>query len=181
MAERNKALPPIYFDMDGVLAEWRVVPVEETYRRGFFSEARVNWPLVSVIEALVASGYDVRILSAAYNHRVRREKRRWLRRAGLGSLPVKFVEYGSSKADAVPDAAILVDDFSQNLREWSSVYGHYGVKYYNGVNGTRGSRWAYSCSVWDTPQYVFQLLEAVMVRLNNANYRFQYGNISRYR
>ena len=74
----NRRLPVVYFDMDGVLSKWREVPVEETYRPGFFWEGEVEWGLISLIYTLEAVGFEVRILSAAYNPRTRREKRRWL-------------------------------------------------------------------------------------------------------
>ena len=135
----NHGLPTIYFDMDGVLARWRSVSVEETYRKGFFLEAPVDLLVLQLVNHLISAGMDVRILSAAYNAQARKEKKLWLQNVGLGFIDVVFVPYGESKANYVTGKAILVDDYSQNLREWSQAFGHVGIKYYNGVNGSHGT------------------------------------------
>ncbi len=131
---------PIYFDMDGVLAVWRDVDEEKTHAPGFFLSAEADEKIVRLAKMLHDIGYDVRILSAAYTHSVRREKSKWLKRHGLRSLKKVYVPYGQPKKAYVP-YGVLVDDFSENLFDWEDSSNHFAIKYYNGQNGTNG-RWA---------------------------------------
>lgn len=170
-------LPTIYFDMDGVLAKWRSVSVEETFRQGFFREAEVDLGVLNLIRLLVSVGYDVKILSAAYNKQARKEKKEWLSEIGLGFLDVTFVPYGEPKAAFVSGKAILIDDYSQNLREWVSAYGHVGIKYYNGQNGTKGTWNGFSMTCMQGVGDMFQLVTNVAFHL--ATYvPAQHGTIS---
>lgn len=132
---------PIYFDMDGVLAKWREVPFEATHVKGFFLAAKVDMQILVVVKTLLQLGYDVRILTAAYNRRVIKEKKAWLKKeAGLKCLTrkrnFKVVPYNTPKVKAVR-VGILVDDYSQNLREWQVDPYHKAMKYYNGKNGKK--------------------------------------------
>lgn len=158
----------IYFDMDGVLAGWRNVSIEETYKKGFFLSAPVNTTLIVVIRMLIDSGYNVKILSSAYNHRCRVEKRTWLDMMGLQKVKATFVPYGARKFDYVRDrAAILVDDFSNNLHEWQSYSPTYvGVKFYNGINGSKGT-WSGNYITWVMPPIkIYEKLAELAARLN---------------
>lgn len=137
----------IYIDMDGVLAKWRNVSVEETYEKGFFAGLTPEACIVEAVKTMHDRGYAVSILSAVYQdgHSVD-DKRSWLKDNGLGGIPGIFVPYGEKKADYLKKSpgsvSVLVDDFSKNLREWVDTGDNFiGIKFMNGINGTKGT-WA---------------------------------------
>ena len=144
MTEKNIRF---YFDMDGVLAKWRNVSIEETYQKGYFAKLTPEFCIVDAVRAIYDMGYDVSILSAVYQdgHSVN-DKISWLKENGLGGIPGIFVPYGEKKADYLKKSpgsiSVLVDDFSKNLREWVATGDDFvGIKFMNGINGTKGT-WA---------------------------------------
>ncbi len=144
MTEKNIRF---YFDMDGVLAKWRNVSIEETYQKGYFAKLTPEFCIVDAVRAIYDMGYDVSILSAVYQdgHSVN-DKISWLKENGLGGIPGIFVPYGEKKADYLKKSpgsiSVLVDDFSKNLREWVDTGDNFiGIKFMNGINGTKGT-WA---------------------------------------
>lgn len=170
----------IYFDMDGVLAVWRNVSVEETFTPGFFLSAYVDQKILMVIRMLMDTGYDVRILSIAYNKRCRKEKRAWLNNVGLSKIKSVFVPYGRSKTDYVSEKnAILIDDFTKNLNEWQQCSPSYvGVKYYNGINGTKGTWRGNYITFQMTPGKIYEKIIELAARINlisEVTKRSQYG------
>ena len=129
----------IFFDMDGVLAEWKSVPPEKLNRRFFFLTRRPDFKMIRLLKNLTEKGEDVRILSAVLNRYAEKEKRIWLRIFGINPNRATFVPYGEEKAKYVPIGKnILIDDYSKNLHQWEDA-GNVAVKYYNGVNGTNGT------------------------------------------
>ena len=133
--------------MDGVLAKWKNVSVEDTYESGYFANLKEEACIVEAVKAMHEKGYNVTILSAVYQDgHAAKDKKKWLKKKGLGSIPRIFVPYGEKKADHLekePECiSILVDDFSKNLREWNKAgNGFIGIKFLNGINGTKGT-WA---------------------------------------
>jgi hypothetical protein len=133
----------IFFDMDGVLAEYRQVPEEEYKRKGYFAELA---PRAEALQALADLAedprYEVHTLSAVYaeNPYAEGEKREWLRRnlpeKALRNLTSLFCFCGESKADAVPGGIrptdILVDDHNANLLDWAKR--GIAIKMLNGIN-----------------------------------------------
>ena len=136
-----------YFDMDGCLAEFRKgVPIEETFKPGYFFGLAPERRLVNTVIAMAHDGYDVRILSSVYETgTAAADKHAWLKKHGLGHIPAVFVPYGKDKNDYVADSKfpVLVDDYTYNLDKWTRA-GHLGFKYYNGINGTKGTWKGYS-------------------------------------
>ena len=137
----NKDSPIIYFDMDGCLAKWQCVPVEETKKPNYYAKLKPQEELIAAVLKLQQEGFNTKILSCAYqNGYAEREKRKWLMDYGLGSIPAIIVPYGESKADYVPgsEAAILIDDYSPNLFAWVAS-GQKAIKFRNEVNGSHGT------------------------------------------
>ena len=138
----------IFFDMDGVLAEYRQVPVEEYLRKGYFSELAPQTEALNALADLAQDPrYEVHTLSAVYaeNPYAESEKREWLRKnlpeQALRNLKSLFCFCGESKADAVPGGIrptdILVDDYNANLRDWQEK--GVAIKLLNGINDRHGS------------------------------------------
>lgn len=137
----------IYFDMDGVLAKWNTnTSQEETKQKGYFANREREDKVISLIKDLVNSGYDIRILSCVYQDAHSAEdKRVWLSKVGLDNLPKIFVPFGESKRKYISHDldiySFLIDDFTQNLKDFERDPNNVGIKFYNGVNGNFGS-WA---------------------------------------
>lgn len=138
----------IFFDMDGVLAEYKQVPVEEYKRKGYFAHLAPREDALNALAALAEDPrYEVHTLSAVYadNPYAESEKREWLRRnlpeSALRNLTSIFCFCGESKADAVPGGIrptdILVDDYNGNLRDWQQK--GVAIKMLNGINDRHGS------------------------------------------
>ena len=130
------------FDMDGVLATWQESPWETVLSDGYFLSRSPEPKMIHLARLLSAhEGCRVGILSAVIqDDHSETEKRLWLRRF-CPFIPVEnifFVPYGSSKSECVPEnlrGAVLIDDYTVNLRDWSGK----AVKFYNGINGTKGT------------------------------------------
>ncbi len=138
----------VFFDMDGVLAEYRDVPVEEYLREGFFSELAPRKDALQALAALAGMpGFEVHTLSAVFaeNRTAVEEKKNWLREhlpaETLERVTSLFCLCGESKADAVPGGIrptdILVDDYNANLRDWQRK--GIAIKMLNGINDRHGS------------------------------------------
>ena len=132
----------IYIDMDGVLAEWNAdATIEDTKKRGYFSKRKPEPSIVDLIKALKKLEAHVCILSAVYqNGYAAVEKSEWLDAIVGDDVDRIFVPYGEDKSDYISGGKgnILIDDFSENLRAWEQSV-NVGVKFYNGINGTKGS------------------------------------------
>ena len=134
----------IYVDMDGVLAKWNpYASIEDTFTKGYFLNCRADDLMITVVREL-AKKYEVAVISHAYqNGLAESEKLQWLQNNRLGDLEHIFIPYGEIKQNyAVCDQeiAVLIDDFSKNLMQWEDGwYGYLGIKYYNGINGNKGS------------------------------------------
>lgn len=131
----------IFFDMDGVLAKWNEqASIEETAQRGYFLQREPEEKMIRVVKR-ISENFDVNILSSVYqdDHSIK-EKIEWLQKVGLEGIGQIFVPYGDNKADYIqPGYNFLVDDFTKNLREFERIPGNFGIKFYNGINGTKGS------------------------------------------
>lgn len=147
MRKERRREAVIWIDMDGVLAKFENVDVNETYNEGFFASRQPDMKAVSLVRELVDRGFDVRILTSAYeNGFAGPEKIRWLCSPSVGLSDVEFysVRYGSDKSCAVTDLEpvnLLIDDYSVNLRKWENhKNGKFvGLKWYNGTNGSNGT------------------------------------------
>ena len=137
----------VFVDLDGVLAKWSTdASVEDTYAPGFFLTREPEPEAIAAVMLMRKEGLDVYILSCAYqNGLAEPEKDKWLAMVGLSDIPRIFVPYGKRKTDyaTAADISILVDDYTQNLHEWSAE-GNIACKFYNGVNGKNGTWSGYS-------------------------------------
>ena len=133
----------VFFDMDGVLAEYRDVPYEELLRPGYFSALAPQPEAVQAIERLSRDpGFEVFTLSAVIreNRTALAEKRQWLSEQlsedCRSRIRSEFMLCGESKADCVPGGIrpsdILIDDYNANLRDWSEHA--VAIKLLNGIN-----------------------------------------------
>ena len=160
----------IYFDMDGVLAKWGNVSLEDTYKPGYFANRPTETKAAKLIRLLEEKGHEVVILTAAYcEGHARADKMHWLEDNGLGDVPAMMIPYGEDKAACVrphPDN-ILVDDFTQNLREWEAA-GYTGVKFYNGINGTHGTWDGFSVNDKMTPEKMAVVIDGIAKSLKAA-------------
>ena len=137
----------VFFDMDGVLAEYKNVPYEEMLKEGYFGELAPQAEAVEALKLLAEDpGIELYTLSAVIreNPWALGEKQNWLREqlgSSLGSVVSIFPWCGESKASAVPGGIrptdILIDDYNANLRDWekSAV----AIKFLNGINNRHGS------------------------------------------
>ena len=137
----------VFFDMDGVLAEYKYVPYEEMLKEGYFGALAPQKEAVGALRLLAEDpGIELYTLSAVIkeNPYALEEKQGWLKKQlgeSLGSVVSIFPLCGESKTDAVPGGIrptdILIDDYNANLRDWerSAV----AIKYLNGINNRHGS------------------------------------------
>lgn len=135
-----------FIDMDGVVAKWEKASLEEMTTEGFFSSRKPNENVIGMVNMLMdkkeTEGIEVYILSSYLLPISKKEKIQW--NAQHTHIPEKdqiYVPYGESKTKAleaiggIRENDVLLDDFSDNLREWGGI----AVKLYNGINGTKGT------------------------------------------
>ena len=134
----------IFFDMDGVLAEFKDVPYEELLEEGFFLNLKPQTEVVRALEQLSEDPeFEVCTLSAVIPESpyALQEKKDWLKANVLGNFKSIFLPCGESKAEAIPGGIrptdILVDDYNFNLNDWSKHA--VAVKLLNGINHRHGS------------------------------------------
>ena len=125
----------ICFDMDGTLASLYTVPnwLEKLQAEdpSPYAEARPMWDmtkLAGVLEALIADGWQIRIISwlskdssESYKAAVRKAKLEWLDKWKFPYQKCHLVQYGTTKADCVRRIAnpgILVDDNDKVREGW---------------------------------------------------------------
>lgn len=130
----------IFFDMDGVLAQWNAsASVEDTFKPDYFLTCELE-PVVREVINILKKKYRVKILSHAYGKDAIHAKTKWLDMMGLGNISKLFIPYGKPKTDYIwgPGKKVLLDDFSKNLREWEED-GNIAIKFRNQINGTKGT------------------------------------------
>ena len=137
----------VFFDMDGVLAEYKYVPYDEMLQQGYFRDLAPQEEAVKALRLLAEDPeLEVYTLSAVIeeNPYALGEKQNWLREQ-LGGAEYKvrsiFPLCGTSKRDAVPGGVrptdILIDDYNANLIDWSRQA--VSIKFLNGINHRHGS------------------------------------------
>ena len=137
----------VFFDMDGVLAEYKNVPYEEMLQKGYFAELAPQEAAIEAIKELAKDPQlEVYTLSAVIkeNPYALLEKKTWLKEQlgdAIWNIKSVFPFYGTSKRDAVPGGIrptdILIDDYNANLLDWENSA--VPIKYLNGINNRHGS------------------------------------------
>lgn len=133
----------IFVDMDGVLAIF--IPgksIEELCQPGYFKDLPPCMGMVKAIQQLLDSPmFEIYTLSHYLCQQALSDKQAWMDQY-LPSLQPEhriFVPYGDSKCEYIPNGYrpddVLLDDFSPNLRLWSS-HG-IAIKVLNGLNWSK--------------------------------------------
>lgn len=152
----------IFFDMDGVLAKWNQnASIEEVAAPGYFLNLELEDCVAKTMEYLIFAGYEVQILTSVFNdNHSREEKIKWLKNnCPFFKGKINFCVYGESKAKVVnaTEQDILIDDFTPNLKDWCGI----GIKFLNGINGTKGTWDGYTVSGKSTPQIIATTIAAI--------------------
>lgn len=140
--EKNR----VFVDMDGTLAQFKYVALEELIRPGYYRElAPMENTVEAVKELIKRDNVEVFIMSAVLRdaHTARDEKNAWLDEY-LPEVDKEhrcFMYCDEVKVDHIPggqrDTDLLIDDYTHNLDPWSPP--GIGVKLLNGINDTKGS------------------------------------------
>ena len=115
----------LYFDMDGVLADFNAEPDGVNRFRtekGFFRKLKPLKKNVKALRELIADGnHNVFILSASPNEAADGDKIAWLKkhRIKVADGHIILCRNGERKVDYMKTAdGILFDDYGKNLTEW---------------------------------------------------------------
>ena len=135
----------VFFDMDGVLAEYQQTELEELYKKDYFRNLKPIKESVEALKLLAQNpGFEVFTLSAYLGDSAYalEEKKDWLQRhLGGTNISSIFLPCGEDKSSAVPGGIrptdILIDDYNVNLREWEKHA--VAIKFLNGMNHKHGS------------------------------------------
>lgn len=150
----------LFVDMDGTIAKWNNVAFEDLYQQGYYKNLEPDRAILDEVKMLVELNIDVYILSAylpdIYDENTGelikksyalQDKQEWIEKnfPEINKDNVIFVPYGTNKAEylkanysPVYEDDYLLDDYTNNLNEWEG-YGGTGIKYRNGINGTKGT------------------------------------------
>lgn len=134
----------IFFDLDGVLAVWQDVPVEDVVKRGYFARLPAQENVVHAFRILERRpDMELFILSSVFqdNHS-EQDKRVWVDKH-LGLMYEHQIycpcdrkkETALERIGGIRASDVLIDDYSRNLQCWSGI----PIKMYNGINGTKGT------------------------------------------
>ena len=138
----------LYVDIDGTLAEFKVVDTLETlYEQGYFLNLKPNENVVEAIKLIVAENDDIEVFIMSSilsdSRYALDEKNAWLNKY-LPEIDKEhriFPPCGRDKKEYVSDGIkqddFLLDDYSHNLTLWEPP--GRGIKIMNGINGTKGS------------------------------------------
>jgi 5'(3')-deoxyribonucleotidase len=137
----NRKKLTLYFDMDGVLADFDKAlqsDISRMYKKGFFENLEVIGTPNKVIELLQNLGYNVYILSTGIRNKYCEiEKRNWLKKhcPSIKEENIIICKTGDKKTDFIKtniDNSVLIDDYKENLINWQSLGGiaiKFGNKY----------------------------------------------------
>ena len=125
----------LYFDMDGVLADFNAEPdgvARFRDEKGFFKKLKVLPKNARALRKLIADGnHNIFILSSSPNAAADGDKLAWLKkhRIKIADGNIIFCRNHERKVDFMKTAdGILFDDYGKNIREWCEVDGNKGVK-----------------------------------------------------
>lgn len=148
----------IYFDMDGVLADW-VAGFEATFpipyekfnalpkeRYDAYKKLILNTPnffynlppmekTIAVLKHLVKSGYDVEILTSAGKEKTEKkvaEKKAWLKKYGI-HVPFNYTKSSEEKSKYANKNTVLIDDREKSLIPFKNKGGNV-IHFHNETN-----------------------------------------------
>lgn len=178
----------LFVDMDGTIAKWNNVAFEDLYQHGYYKNLEPDSAILDEVKMLIELNIDVYILSAylpdIYDDNTGelikksyalQDKQEWIEKylPEINKDNVIFVPYGTNKAEylkenysPVYEDDYLLDDYTNNLNEWEG-YGGTGIKYRNGINGTKGT-WK-GLSVEHTEPNLFATIPETSKILNELN------------
>lgn len=161
----------LYVDMDGTLAEFKIVDTLETlYEQGYFLNLEPNVNVVRAVKEIIANNpeIEVHILSSVLTDSefALSEKNAWLDKylPEIDQSHRIFPPCGMDKKDFIEGGVraddFLLDDYTHNLRLWQPPAK--GIKILNGINHTNGS-WEHDRIRFDkTPQELASNIIEVM-------------------
>ena len=98
----------VYFDMDGTIAKWCDVPVEETRKPGYYADLEPEVELLDFMRDAMKRGENIYILSSYYTDtRALLEKKKWLNEINGNNGRFEGARVGSAvELRAVLDGAV---------------------------------------------------------------------------
>ena len=139
--------PRLFVDMDGTLAVWNNVYLEQLYEPGYFRNLPPLDQMIQKVTAFARQGEaEVFILSAYLpdSPYALKEKQEWLEQylPEVDAAHRLFIPCGANKGHSVPGGIystdFLLDDYTKNLQEWTAAGGT-GIKLLNGINSTQNT------------------------------------------
>ncbi len=138
----------VFFDIDGVLAEFRESSYDELLSRGYFLDLKPQQEVIDALELLAEDPrLQVYVLSAFLEESsyALEEKKQWVAShipsAAAGRVDCIYLPCGLDKTTAIPGGIrptdVLLDDYNFNLNSWAAV--GIAIKLLNGINNRHGS------------------------------------------
>ena len=139
----------IYFDMDGVIADWvagfnATFPISydvfnalprdryDAYKNliqntpNFFYDLPAFSKTVSILKKLIADGYDVEIMTSAGTNntaKIVKQKKNWLKKNGINA-PFNFTTTSKDKAKFANADTVLIDDREKSTKPFKAAGGN---------------------------------------------------------
>ncbi len=161
----------LYVDMDGTLAEFKIVSYEEQlFEKGYFANLLPHKNVVDAVRdlSLHSENIEVFILSAYLTDSkyALKEKNEWLDRylPEIDKDHRVFVPCGSDKKEAInnlTDNDYLFDDYTQNLLSW--VPPGKAIKLINNINNTKGTWKEDSIHFNRKPEDISNIISSVII------------------
>lgn len=175
----------IFVDMDGTLAEWKTATAfEDLFEEGYFKSLMPHSNVVLALKSLIGEKGIEGFIDSHYLQDSRyalKEKNEWVD-SMLPEIPRAnriFSPCGTDKSVHVPGGVkstdILIDDYSPNLRIWEAAGGT-GIKFMNGINGTKGT---WSGARISKDDDVKKIIYTILQTMKEAQMRIEKGEIER--
>lgn len=172
--------PNLFFDMDGVMAEYNNVPYKVLYEKNYFYDLKpIENTINSVKELLKSNDCNVYILSSVLSDSeyALDEKREWLHKyiPELKDESMLFTVCGLNKRDFINkelnENDILIDDYTPNLKNWSEQIGNskgQAIKFINNINNKKGT-WKGKKIDYKSENLCLDILKCTIDKKHNIN------------
>lgn len=164
----------VFFDMDGVMAEYeKYVSIDDFSTPGYFRNRPPVMPIIKAMKYLVDNASDeieIGIDSKAMNNAYSKiEKMEWLNEfcSFIKKENIYFADEEKDKSAVLNEtykSDILIDDYTPNLEKWHGI----GIKFLNGINNTKGTWKGYVVSGKSSPIIIAMTILAI-ARLQGEN------------